>query len=466
MSLPHAQEQEIDPYAAMKGYIAGNDYALPYYSEFSKLHFEQKDMLRHMNCSFCSTPGRPPTLASLKLHLQSLAYAVSLLCPSSSKAELLVGGTSKRTRDSQADGDVNLDDQFDWLLDMSRPYETRDATHFSSLNSLVNNVESRHDAFGTKLHCPLREHVARAEDAQRKPYATHHNLLMHANACLERLDYEYGATGGLLSILPLDEQLDERDMKAARNTLVGQWLLHTQRLTNRMHELEISYANALDALHGEAVVPLQHLSAAGPEARAAGRTVAFPQDRWVLANAGDDVFDMLHARLDRAEKLSEHRARLARDAGAAGERLQAEPAGEGQEEHGDRDGAYERGIVYVDVSTRYYRLKGQGKTTMFVLPARGEHPAVEATRTLESKPTVVTVHAPESVGWVSDMEKRFSKHVEEGKVWHDKFNKLDRMMVDKVRENRRLLADLEECKDRCKEMEVELQRLKGTANPA
>src|SRR5690606_30922169 len=124
-------------------------------------------------------------------------------------------------------------------------------------------------------HCPLAEIRPRGNGNgngnengsgadKQQPYANHHNLVMHANACLERLDHELSSTGGLMSLLPpargaataaTDGSGGSDDLAAARASLLGQWLHFTQSLVGRMHELERAYANALDALAGEAVVP-------------------------------------------------------------------------------------------------------------------------------------------------------------------------------------------------------------------
>lgn len=82
------------------------------------------------------------------------------------------------------------------------------------------------------------------EQTVRKPYSTHHNLLMHASECLEVLGHEYSATGGIMSLLPTDTTADTVNLRAARNSLVGQWLLFTQHLVARMHELETSYGQS------------------------------------------------------------------------------------------------------------------------------------------------------------------------------------------------------------------------------
>ncbi len=387
----------MDVEAHREGYVRGNDYALPYLSNFTKtLDIEDDDlaMLAHANCCFLSTRGVPPTLVALKQHAQSLCYLISCLEPQAAAAVEVNGKNSGARAAPQSRAGA-----WDWLFDMQSPYRSDEPDHWRPLTDLMNQVASRHDVTGTKYHCALEAHRPSTLHAPRRPYASHANLLMHANECLERLDHEYSTTGGLLSLLPTDGEHDADEMRAARNSLVGQWLSFTQHLVGRMHELEIAYGNALDALAGEAVSPLQSLGAAlhGPDARS-GREIAYPQDRWVLVNAGDDVFDYLHKLFDRSEALVAEKEKIWRDGGRViGERLW-------MEERGGK--TYARGIVPLDVTTRYYRLKGQGPGTIFVCPAWDEHPAVTATKQLETRPTVVTVAEPRFPPRATDLERR------------------------------------------------------------
>ncbi|KAI1323189.1 hypothetical protein F5Y16DRAFT_384441, partial [Xylariaceae sp. FL0255] len=171
-------------------------------------------------------------------------------------------------------------------------------------------------------------------------------LLMHANEILERLDHEYSAMGGILSIIPLESENvnEQRALKQAKGTLVGQWILYTQHLVVRMHELEIAYGNCLDLLANEAIVPMQHISIHGPDGRS-GREIVFPQDRWILANAGEDVFSFIHQMLDRAEAFQDQQDDEFDDQNVLGDAAYS----------GNKDNKY-RGIVKVDLSTRFYRL--------------------------------------------------------------------------------------------------------------
>lgn len=413
----HLAEHEDDEHGGQRGYIKGTDFALPYFSQWSRLHeAEVSDgLLRHVNCGYLSTHGVPPTLLALKQHAQSLCILIHALNPTPRSAEIAAGDPAKagRKKRGHATEDAlafkyELNDAFDFLCDLTVPYTNDDPSHHVPLTALLNEVRARHEAHGTAYHCPLAETRPRAAAEKQRPYANHHALVMHANACLERLDHEFSSTGGLMSLLPTaaghdnDKDDDEEELRNARGSLLGQWLLFTQHLVARMHELERAYGNALDALAGEAAVPHQHLAALGPDGRSTGREIAYPQDRWVLVNAGDDVFEHIHDLLDREEALVQARERVWRRNGVAGDYAW-------EHERGGRD--YARGIVPVDVTTRYYRLAGRGRNTLFVVPAWACHPGVARTRRAERQPTVVACAPPRFPARATELEKRCEARV-------------------------------------------------------
>ncbi|KAK1995770.1 hypothetical protein LX36DRAFT_659279 [Colletotrichum falcatum] len=351
-------------------------------------------LLRHVNCGYLSTHGHAPTLLALKRHAQALAVLIAKLAPTTQYGEVDNGNNPRgRVRKSFRDNEA-----FDWLNDLSHTYQNDDEWHHKPLSDLMNQIQHQSDTQGIVHHCPLQTFVDDKEKRTKpRPYASHSALALHANECLEMLDHEYSATGGLMSLLPTDADTDAEEMGAVRNSLLGQWLLFNQHLVARMHDLELSYANALDVMAGEAVVPMQMVSKTGPDA-ASGRELAFPQDRWVLANAGDDVFDHLSRVLDREEAQIEHKRAIWEANGTYGKRMWEERRG------GD---LYARGLVFYDVKTRFYRLQGKGRSSIFILPAHGVHPAVRQTRKLEVTPTVVSVVKPAWPGRVSNWE---SKH--------------------------------------------------------
>ncbi|KAK3307477.1 uncharacterized protein B0T15DRAFT_179804 [Chaetomium strumarium] len=421
----HLAEHEDDDDAEQRGYVKGTDYALPYFSQWSRLHEGEVDdgLLRHVNCGYLSTHGVPPTLLTLKQHAQALCILIHALNPTLKSGEIAGGDPRARAGEDDDDDDddasafrYQLNDAFDFLDDLTVPYTNDDPDHHKPLMALVNEVRGWHEAHGTTYHCPLAETRPRGKGEKQRPYASHHSLVMHANACLERLDHEFSSTGGLLSLLPIPSSSGEEeendpanaDLANARNSLLGQWLLFTQHLVSRMHDLERSYGNALDALAGEAAIPQQHLSRLGPDARTSttwrGANIAYhPQDRWILVNAGDDVFDYVHQILDRQEALIQAKEKIWRRNGVAGEYIWTH-------ERGGRD--YARGIVPVNIVTRYYRLAGRGRNSpLFVLPAWEHHPGVQHTREAEAQPTVVACAQPKFPGRATELEKRFMERI-------------------------------------------------------
>lgn len=400
----HLAEHNADPAGHQRGYIRGTDYSLPYTSQWSRLHAEEaSSLLRHLNCSYLSTHGQPPTLLSLKQHAQALCNLILMLVPTVEAGEIdaanhpLASGAS--ASDARA-AQYRKNDAFDFLNDLRTPYTNDDPDHQLPLRSLVNEVRSRSDLRPgeTEYHCALaRAPTPRAAGQLARPYANHHNLLMHANACLERLDHEFSAEGGLMAVLPDDGEYEAADKAAARNSLLGQWLGFTQHLVRRAHELEIAYGNALDLVQGDSVLPMQVLSAAGPDGRSTGRQIAYPQDRWVLANAGDDTYAYIQKMLDAREAVDQEMERGWRDQGVSGER-QWKASKHGQ--------AAARGIVAVNLATRYYRLAGKGHGTLFVVPGWDGNPAVEYAKMLEKKPGVVGVPVAKWPERVTEIEKR------------------------------------------------------------
>ncbi|KAK4199436.1 hypothetical protein QBC40DRAFT_307515 [Triangularia verruculosa] len=405
----HTVDHEDDPYGEQDGYIKGTDFSLPYYSEYSRIYERtvKQGLLRHVNCGYLSTEGVAPTLLALKQHAQSLCILIQQLTPTSGLSEIGDGSLS-RVRASGGGGSdpltikAHLNDAFDFLCDLSTPYTNDDANHNVPLTALLNEVRARDEVKGVSYHCPFADAPKpRRPGDELKPYATHQNLIMHANACLERLDHEFSTTGGLLSILPTDQEGRET-LNHARNTLLGQWLAYTQHLVTRMHELERSYNNALDALAGEAVIPAQHLSVVGPTAATEGHSIVYPQDKYVLVNAGDDIFQYIHQILDKQEVLLQAQASIANNAGVVS------TASVVSEEASVK---YTGGVVYVDIPSRFYRLAGQGKNTLFVLPAHDVHPATAHTRLLEASPTVVTSVSPADPSRVTVLEKRYTERI-------------------------------------------------------
>ncbi|KAJ4425164.1 hypothetical protein N0V82_000219 [Gnomoniopsis sp. IMI 355080] len=428
-----------------KGYHHATDYALPYVSKWSRVVDDEwvSRMLAHMNCSYLGEPGMPPTLLSLKRHAQSLAVLIQYLQPSVSTGAVdgkvlgdfdpngyVVDGVGRASQDVDGgnipaasrtymdipDRRLNNGEAFDWLHDLTNPYFNDDPDHHRPLNALMNEVKSSHDLTGPTFHCPLTDVVPRGlkedvskndiylnpKDTMSKHYASHHNLVMHANECLELLDHEFSATGGLLSIIPPDgEGMDKDDFEAAKNTLLGQLLLHTQGMYLRMHEFELDVGNMRDALAKDAVVPMQSLRAGGPDA-SSGREIVVGQDRFVIVNANNDTWKYMQDDFDVKEQQRQAIERVYREAGASGEAQWMKDRG------GD---LHARGIVALDYTTRYYRLMGAGHSTIFIAPGFGLVPSTEQTPKNERNPGVLGLVQPRWPERVSDWERKYKKQI-------------------------------------------------------
>ncbi|GAP82660.2 hypothetical protein SAMD00023353_0101930 [Rosellinia necatrix] len=428
--------QVTEVFDQMRGFLKSTHWSKPYYS--SLVHNNPQlpyHLLEHVNCTYLSTPGRAPTLLALKQHAQSLAVLISLLAPAQ------FGGTLEPPNEGRVNGDAPFaaEQAFDWLNDLKSHYSTEDKAHRKPLNSLVNLVKSNSDTEGPKWYCPLEkvsmEFPENHPFQQCRPYETHMTLLMHANEILERLDHEYSAMGGILAIIPLDsDNVDEQQaLTRAKTTLVGQWILYTQQLVVRMHELEIMYGNSLDLLANEAIVPMQHNSIHGPDGRS-GREIVFPQDRWILANAGEDVFTFIHQMLDRAEAYQD-----AQDDVFANQNVLGDAAFSSNEE------LKYRGIVKADLSTRFYRLRGSGHGPLFVLPAFGDRSSTKHTRDIEKRPTVITIPQPTTKESVSS--------------WESNHQHIDQKMLKLTLEKNNLEAKVAQLNSSVEIREREIERL-------
>ncbi|CAG9973872.1 unnamed protein product [Clonostachys byssicola] len=318
--------------------------------------FTQEDLrlLAHVNCSYLSS-GKAPTLKSLKQHAQSLAILIKKISVSTS--HVFIGDNAP----------IVENEAFDWLADLSKPYENTDASHNIDLHALQNQISSEIEVTGIIHHCPLTIRKNMGASARGRPrlppYESGHGLLMHANECLELLDDDFGETGGLLSMLPSNSEADSQQMASARNTLVGQWLIHHQHLAFRQRELEVDLANMTDILAKEASIPHQLVHYPPQENDQSTER----QDRYILTNIGDDVTDFIHDLLDKEEAKDQDHLSLC-------------------EARGVHSRGHVKGIVQQDVTSRVSRIKGHGrKSPIFILPCSEQHPGVRATRKVERK---------------------------------------------------------------------------------
>lgn len=376
-------------------------FAGPYRSTFAlsvaETAPEELACLRHVNCSYLSTTGLPPTLLQLKQHAQSLTVLIKHMTVSTVPAII-----NNRNIPGENIAEFHENESFDWLNDLTRTYENNDRHHQMPLTSLLNTVTLNPGKERSYIDaCPLhRADVKAPRNGVSLPYATHQSLIQHANEVLELLDHGYGAKGGLLAILPPKDQKEDREK--AQATVLGQLILYTSRLVQRVHDLEREYANALDVIKGEAAVPRQALSRLGPHGRQP-RELVYPQDRFVLVNAGDDVWQFLNNEFQQKEAAEEEADFKARQEGTMGEALWKRQDG--------RELA--QGIISLDITTRYYRLRNDPLDTIFIIPAYQKHPGTKVTRELEHKPTVVSVIKPVWPERASMWEMRNRDNIEE-----------------------------------------------------
>ncbi|KAH8602087.1 hypothetical protein B0O99DRAFT_561245 [Bisporella sp. PMI_857] len=383
------------------------------------LQNSELNLLKHVNCSYLSTPGRAPTLAELKQHAQSLTVLIKHLTLSTSSgyvdgANLGHRGDPAVTSNPDKLAAFHQGQSFDWLNNLNEPYATTDRHHNMPLTALINILEKTplpYNANQLPDHwpeyreiCPLYKACSEpAEHGHAQPYATHQTLILHANDVLEYLDHEYSAKGGLLGILPLASE--EADRQLSETTLLGQFILYTQRLVQRVHDLERLYANACDVLAGEAAAPHQYLSRLGPQGRKP-RGMVYPQDRFVLVNAGDDVYSWLQSEFNRREIADEELDRYNKKLGLTGEALWSKPGAK----------EFAEGITAIDVTTRYYRLRKDPLKTVFLIPAWQNHPGTTATRKFEGEPTVVSVVKPLWPERISMWEQKQRDQITAGKL--------------------------------------------------
>jgi hypothetical protein len=387
----HPPVRDPPPRRNPQKFITATNFADDYRSIFTLNDSGSKllPLLRHVNCSYLSTPGLAPTILELKQHAQALVVLIKSLTISTFPAIIDNMNSGVAGIPSFNDGET-----YDFLNDLTRPYTNpkkpeHQTHHNMPLTTLLNVLQEENipgvddvpDRIKTWDVCPLHHAEATPINQPNLPYATHQNLISHANDVLELLDHEYSAKGGLLSILPTKDEKEDRE--AAESTLLGQLILYIQRLVQRVHDLERCYANAMDVIAGEAVVPHQALSRLGPDGRQP-RELVYPQDRFVLVNAGNDLYQYLNDEFEKKERTDEAVMANWKRLGLTGEAI--------WENRGGRE--MNKGIVALDVTTRYYRLKGDNLKTIFVIPAHQDHPGTKVTRELEVKPTVVSVTKP------------------------------------------------------------------------
>jgi hypothetical protein len=394
--------------------IAETAFAGPYLSSFTKqAQAPLLDLLEHVNCSYLSSPThRTVTLKDLKQHAHSLTVLIRHLGVS----------TTYGAVDNRGNGDARFRDGevFDWLNNLSVPYSNDDESHSLPLTTLQNQlldeaqiVSEQERADYQYCHaCPmLRSDVSDRARQKLLPLATNELLTKHANEILERLDHEFSSSGGLLGMLPVTGHGNEQVREIGEKSVLGQWIAFTRSLVLRCHDLERSYANALDVVAGEAFVPREMLSEVGTIGRQP-EPVSCAQDRFVLCNVQQEQWGWLNDRL------------------AAKELEQQE----------QQQGSV---LTWVEVPTRYYRLRGQ--PTVFVVP---QWEGTSATRQIEERPTVVQVVKPSWGARASAWEEKHKEEMQRLRLYEPDLDRL-------IRENKDLKEDIEVMGQEKKMFEVE-----------
>lgn len=340
---------------------------------------QHRTKFAHLNCSFFSHPTNPypPTLLQLKQHAQAICSLLQVLCAS-----------DHEYAPHPIDTNGSVTDAFDWLEDLDRPYENESKMHNLPLYSLGNTIATHTDADGSRTRlagCPFAQEQPEKESTVR--------LVEHANSLLELIDHKAQPQGGLLSLLPPP---GTEGREVVQDTILGQWLIYTTNLVQRVSELEAEVANAREVLAGEAMVPMRLVSqgadpigdvvaAAGTAQTGAeglgGRVMVFPQDRYVLANCGAGLWERLNEELVAREQGNEHRERE-RAHTLRGGKIRGEPGA----------GHVLQPVTYMDVQSRIYRVKGCA--SLFIIPGFDLHPDTEGTRRVEAKGLVQTVVRP------------------------------------------------------------------------
>lgn len=405
--------------------------------------------LEHVNCSYLSTRGRAPTLTELKQHAQSLAVLIKELTVCT-KGGIVDNANHEEEEDNERA--FREWQAWDWLNDLGTHYQGGERHHDEMpLTSLMNTLEAdsslRDGEEAWRNICPLYScHAAepREEDDDAgkvtekfpshgvsHPYAVRQMLIAHANEVLEYLDHEYSSKGGVTAIVPTQKE-DPEQRALAETTILGQLILYNQRLVQRLHDLERLYADAMDVIAGEANAPHQILSRLGPDGRKP-RDLVYPQDRFVLVNAGEDVWQYLHQKFQQREVQDVKVDELYRSQGLTGERL--------WEERGGKE--FARGITAIDVTTRYYRLRGDPLKTIFVIPAYEEHPGTKGSRKIRNDPTVVSVVKPLWPERVSVWEQKNRKELLELRTYH-RDHRDDEEKIDQLQSEIEVLKSEEE----------------------
>ena len=321
-----------------------------------------EDLIRfsHLNCSYFShASGTAPTLTQLKRHAQCLANLICTL--------------------DVLDNEVGLD-PFDYLDDLHAPYLNNDSSHCKPLTAVTNLITTHQDqAKGTTRpthRCPLTGDGPSDEPAE---------YVEHVNDMFEVLENMYSEKGGILSLVPEEHMPGRAEME---ETIFGQWLLFTCRLVKQVASLEREVARQQAILAGEATIPHQ-LDSRGRLIE--GKPLLFPQDRYVLANVSEELYDLLDKLLGQQESMDKRR-NPRRAAASSSRGTSATPVRVENQESGSATSKLLMPITHIDVSSRIFRI-GEYKT-LFIVPAFELNPNTHLTREHETEPDTLIKSLP------------------------------------------------------------------------
>ena len=392
-------------------HLPGTDYAMSYSStwlESMKAELRAVDIqaIGHANCSYLSTgQGAAPTLLALKRHAQSITNLIRFIVVCGENGAIDSSG-SHLSKD--AEWCFKKNEALDWLRDLETPYENDSLEHNMPLDALVNLFDKEDSPGSPDYYCPIKAKKnaahARASNSkvspQTSPWKSHMNVARHANECLEHLDKEFSPTGGLISMITSDQA----ELAGLRNCLLGQWLLQHHNLVLRLHELEISYAKALDIAENQQAKPWTenhcYIGELPPEYIGIDYYTSI-----AVVNTNSDILKRIHLKLDEAEESQQELQQIWFQEGASTERMLIADEEITVPGHIQPDHEYKfRGLATCDLKCRFSRIAGRGHIGKIMF-----QPAIELDESIKG-----TKNQEETLPPPVQVPSRTRKHAEGG----------------------------------------------------
>ncbi|KAI9782982.1 MAG: hypothetical protein M1816_001642 [Peltula sp. TS41687] len=363
------------------------------------------DRFTHVNCSYLShESGTAPTLTQLKRHAQCLA---NLIC-------------ALDVLDNEAGRDP-----FDYLDDLHMPYSNTDYSHRKPLTAVTNLITTHQDqARGPTKPCH------RCPFTGDQPSENPAEYVEHVNDMFEVLENMYCDKGGILGLVPPENMPGRAEME---ETIFGQWLLFTTRLVEELVSQKKEVARQQSILAGEATTPHQ-LSTKGRLVE--GKPLLFPQDRYVLANVSEELYDLLDKRLGHNETTTRRGAAASSTRKASSKRRQAENQ---PHEPDPTSSSPLLQIAHVDVTSRIFRLEGY--KTLFIVPAFEISPNTRLAREHETRPDMIIQSLPRPPSIPSPRPRDVVTRTAQDRIVNDlkkKIRELEVQLKEKQSDNDRL----------------------------